>query len=492
MLSKNKNRIFLVPYIVAAAVLITYTAFRAYVISFTHDEAISYLAFKTFYAKVLEVKHIENATYLSLEINRITHLFNANNHIINTMLMKLCSMIFGDAEWSMRLPNVMAHIFFIYYTYRVFTMYSDKRLLSFAAFIILNTNPFLLDFFSLARGYGISVCLAMGSLYYFLSYLRGDGGRHITYSYILSMLAVYANFTLFNYHLALIVTHAVYYVSSGKAKLTASTIKSACNLKVIANILFISITGVILVALNAGDQLYVGSSSLFGGTLLSLARASMYMKATETIVTVTAYVAILIMLIAIGGCIVYILKMKGLHYVHGPVLMLLFLLCIYVAEHVLLHTPYPEYRTALYLIPLFVTCMLFLERHIGIPWLHKVYTCALIGVAALSVYNLTNAANDKYVLYAPYDANTKTVFYKIESLHPNEPAKVCTEWIFEPAMNYYRVSRKYEQMPQVSRYGEKLPECNYLYYSKDSMGNALGVRLATYDDTHSILIKTSK
>jgi len=37
----------------------------------------------------------------------------ANNHLLNTALMQLCSTLFGNSELSLRLPNVLAHAVYL-------------------------------------------------------------------------------------------------------------------------------------------------------------------------------------------------------------------------------------------------------------------------------------------------------------------------------------------------------------------------------------------
>ena len=43
----------------------------------------------------------------------------ANNHLVNTILAKFTSFIFGDSLFGFRLPNLLSFIIFSFYTYKV-------------------------------------------------------------------------------------------------------------------------------------------------------------------------------------------------------------------------------------------------------------------------------------------------------------------------------------------------------------------------------------
>ena len=72
-------------------------------------------------------------------------------------------------------------------------------------FILLNTNPFVLDFFSLARGYGLAGGLMMASLYCLMRYMQSpkNTGLWLALCYISAGLAAMANFTWLNYMLSM-------------------------------------------------------------------------------------------------------------------------------------------------------------------------------------------------------------------------------------------------------------------------------------------------
>jgi hypothetical protein len=102
-------------------------------IPITYDEAFSYMN----YARSL-------SGFWTLHI--------ANNHYLNSLAMYISSFMFGNEPFILRLPNIVS-----FYIYSLAAYVVSCRLpLKAFAFSVLVANALLLDFFSLARGYGIA------------------------------------------------------------------------------------------------------------------------------------------------------------------------------------------------------------------------------------------------------------------------------------------------------------------------------------------------
>ncbi|HQU61222.1 MAG TPA: hypothetical protein PLU64_18565, partial [Saprospiraceae bacterium] len=72
--------------------LLAYTSYRAYALSLTHDESVSFLWFQ--HIDVLSC-FFEKGCWPT-----------ANNHLLNTWAWQQSVKIFGISEWAIRLPNV--------------------------------------------------------------------------------------------------------------------------------------------------------------------------------------------------------------------------------------------------------------------------------------------------------------------------------------------------------------------------------------------------
>ncbi len=172
-------------------VLLVYSAERAAKASLTIDEAATYL------------------NYISASPVAVFNFNSANNHLVNTFLTKLAWMLGGSSEFVLRLPNLMALLIYLLFSYLILDRFIKNRIIAGGGFLLLSFNPYVLDFFSLCRGYGLSLAFLMAALFYFFSFADTiikygpDGHRHLVFSLASAALAVLCNFSLLNVYLAL-------------------------------------------------------------------------------------------------------------------------------------------------------------------------------------------------------------------------------------------------------------------------------------------------
>lgn len=164
-----------------ALLLLTYTIVRAFVLSMTADEAFSY------------VEYVRPGIVYPTEFN----FMSANYHLLNVWGMWICDHLFGSSEGSLRIPNLVGHIFFLYFTLR-FSLRSSNSVLAVAAFLLLNLHPYLLDFFSLARGYGLAIGLMSGGIFHALQFIDAPNRpvRSLRRAIVFFSLALMASFML--------------------------------------------------------------------------------------------------------------------------------------------------------------------------------------------------------------------------------------------------------------------------------------------------------
>src|SRR6476620_6522561 len=105
--------------------LFLYVFVRACKLSITWDEAYNYLEFTR--------KGILSPYFF----NGVA----ANNHLLNSWLTYFITEIFGVSEFTLRIPNLIAYILFLFYTAKISNEFSSK-LFKISAFIILNINPY--------------------------------------------------------------------------------------------------------------------------------------------------------------------------------------------------------------------------------------------------------------------------------------------------------------------------------------------------------------
>ncbi len=175
----------------------------------------------------LSITYDEVYTYeLSLqsvkEIFSAKHNFqSANNHILNTVLIKPCVQLFGHQVWVLRLPNMLSFILFYWGVFLLVKELASKKWIQVTGMFVLILNPFVLDFFSLSRGYGLAIAFQSLSLALALQFLRTGKVSRFYWVGILCMLAILSNFTWIIFCIPLFMAIEIIYFINNKISLTA-------------------------------------------------------------------------------------------------------------------------------------------------------------------------------------------------------------------------------------------------------------------------------
>ena len=133
-------------------VLGAYVVARAILVPLTYDEAASYLR------------------YISQDFLSVFSFEVATNHFLNTLLTRLASAIAGSSEFVLRAPSLIGYGLYLYFSIRILESISNGPL-AVAGLLLLNLNPYLLEYFALSRGYGLSLGLLMGALFFLLRFV---------------------------------------------------------------------------------------------------------------------------------------------------------------------------------------------------------------------------------------------------------------------------------------------------------------------------------
>lgn len=170
---------------------LVYVILNAVRVSFSHDEATTFL------------------NYLSGDIFQLFNFISPNNHFLNTVLAKFFYVIGGNREWVLRLPNVLGYVMYLVFSF-LLVHKSTQKTLAAAGFLLLNLNPYVLDFFSLCRGYGLSMGFMVAGLFFYVSFLdkiflqKTSGSKDLSWSLGMAVCSVLANLALLNVYAGLV------------------------------------------------------------------------------------------------------------------------------------------------------------------------------------------------------------------------------------------------------------------------------------------------
>jgi len=82
--------------------------------------------------------------------------WDANNHLLNSIIGSVLYKMFGDNFTILRLPNLLSFILFFVGSYKL-TLSLKTPFLKLTGLLALTCIPFVLDYFAYARGYGMSM-----------------------------------------------------------------------------------------------------------------------------------------------------------------------------------------------------------------------------------------------------------------------------------------------------------------------------------------------
>jgi hypothetical protein len=181
-----------------------------------------------------------------------TRLDLANDHPLNSLLVWASTWLFGNSEFIIRIPNVLAGGLYLAAAARLVRGVRLKPL----AFAVCALQPYLIDYFSLARGYGLAVALVQCGL--IAGFFAGTGRRRL--ATMLGCCAL-ASFSIFSTVMALYALIVAHLVDAWRHRRETGGVVSGLRVSVafgtlglvpIAGLLWVSRAGVPLVGSDAG------------------------------------------------------------------------------------------------------------------------------------------------------------------------------------------------------------------------------------------------
>jgi hypothetical protein len=451
--------------ILSGIILIGYTSYRAFEVPITHDEAQTY-------------KMLEGRTFIDIMNYSIPE-----DHMLNTLLIKALTNNLGNYEWVIRLPNLFGHLLYLLFSFLILWRFGKREFL-FPAFLLLNVNPYLLDFFSCARGYGLSTSLMLPSIYFMLEYLRKYFPVYLVLAYLFAVLAVITLVTLLNYYLVLSAITSLMIIIGlyVKPRSQKSIIYSILGLIIIMLSSYFLYQYLHSALQRLSERSFIKHNLFFNfyeGTIRTISFRSIYTKDSGHLVTIISYSIIASYLISLIYLGIEAIKKKCV--VLYKTTFILFLVGIAVAISVtfqfeIFQIKFPSDRAALFFIPIFMLLIVFLLFDLNDNKLLKIPSLLiLILFTALVSYNAIKHCNLKYYVDWDYDMAGKEmlndIHRSISKTDGNKNINLGTFWIFEPSANYYRISRNLKWLNEVSRDSFKEKPFDFYYLrASDTLG----------------------
>lgn len=419
----------------APLLLFTYTALRAYGLSITHDEAGSFAIWTNFDIFTCRTNPDCWGT--------------ANLHWLYVLLMKMTVGLFGDSELAIRLPALLGHLVYLFFSFKLVKWIAggsvtNRPWLMLLGFLLLNINAYLLEFFSLARGYGLAMSMMMMSLYFLARWVGSGSWRSLMGALGGAFLAVLSNFTMLVYFACLLaaIGGVVVLAFFRQEKNRLFLLKSAAGAGLAFSGMLAWLLHKPIEILRQRGEFDWGVGS-FWETYKSVVHCSLYGGRYLKMYNLEVFGGLffVLLLAVLWFAVSNFLKKPGdtaARFLLAAVLLPLLATLAALMQHWILGTQYQVNRTALMFIPLCsLAVFLFFQNWLAQKnrrW--RVLLPAVVGV--FCVFHFGRVAQLRYTSEWGYDAETKAMMAYLDAKIPeSQQIKLGVHWLYHPSASYY-------------------------------------------------------
>ena len=471
------------------ALLLSFVIAKSNLSCFTHDESYTYLSFPH-YSFMDIVSYKQSYT---------------NNHLLNTLLMKYSERVFGNSELALRLPNILLFVVYMVFSFLFFR--KRKGLFAFSMFVLLCTNPLLVDLFGLARGYGLSCGFMLMSLYFFIRYFRQGGNKNILFFHFGALLAILSSFTLLTFYAALLLVFNVLifldskFISDTAFRFFQINKIHLTPLLIVLIILYEPVRRVI--KFNKFD--FGGKDGFYSDTVTHLIENTLHNSSLSPVVLLVFQIllslVVLFPLMTIlqkvwNKDVVFFEKQKALMCTS---FLLITIAVAIIAQHHLLGSDYPILRFSIYLFPLFILHFGYALAYFLDHGFEKIVQAIVFSLALVSVISFSCQANFYSCAEWGYDSETKNMLYSLEDhLKENNidatKIKIGINWLFEPTILFYKKTLNLDWLSPVDRNGVSEKDDYYYIFAKDldQLNSANYEVIKAFERTNTLLLKNKK
>ena len=360
--------------------------------------------------------------------------FDVNNHVINTLLVRISTYWFHLTELSLRLPSLLGGVFYLWVVFRMARRWFGDGWEFLAVIGLLALNPMVVDALSEARGYGMGLACWMWALELLLESAESYSAPKLKLAAVCLGLSVAAALAFVAPALALLVVLLAW--SKGGAGVTG---------RILGLIAFLTAFVLLAIPLNRAQwaTLAVGASSL-RQTINEITALSL----ETSLKVVLAIARVAVALIALAGLLAslrYWRRREGaLVAVAGATLALTLLFLI--AAHRWMRTPFPQ-EGAIYLIPLatLIVTALILKQHNKTAQIAFLVLSGVLLVRYLSEFPLGAYASGR-----PF-SGARTLAKTLRVRAAGSSPRIGVSLAAEPIMNYYRLRYRQENWQPIER-----------------------------------------
>lgn len=419
-------------------------------------------------AATLSMTHDESASFFYLnDKNIVPYLFNsnvwpnANNHWLNTLSFQLTSRVFGPQEWAIRLPNVLCFLLYAVYSIRLLSGIKINPIRFFGLLLML-ANPYVLDFFSTARGYGMSLGMTTASLYYTTQFIKTEQIKELAKALILLLLATLSLFSSLIYFPAMMGPLGLYLLIKYKGNLLIEKVYRPLAVISLLTVITIGLTYIPLKALSGNEEFKWGAK-----TLMECFKSLVYNSAYSKPYSFNEYFLVGILFTFMLYCLSRLIKnIKSIESIQENRTQLLalstfiFLLLGMVMARYTVGTYYPIERKTIMFIP-FVGLISAYALSVNTT---KVKNIGAWLLSLVLIIHFILAFDHDQVREWWYDRDTKDFIKQIAEDANGTPVTIGCHWLYHPTLLFYSKT-KYGMATSIMDYNKNIDtDTKYNYY----------------------------
>ena len=406
-----------------------YVAYRAYEIAISNDEAFSYFLVKTNYLKAM--------------------VSTANTHWLNSFFLKINTLLFGDHVLSLRVHSVLAFVLYAWFVLKIGRSFLHSTIL--VLIPVFMVNHFTLEYFSLARGYALSLAFLLASIYYALKFIFQNSlrKRDFNTSLIFGVLAVYANYSSLFQFVGIMSFQLVMLWKKEKSLLEIWKFIGVPNFLLIVSTGLLSVGNLLMIKFINNDLRYGGDYSFFTDTLDGIIHSLTYEMSAASGASHLSWSSVAFFLFMLMALLVGIRK-KSYRLIFVAALFF-FQFVINYLLFFLFKTPFPLYRTATILIPSIGLSIVFLMDEL----IHarRVLQVLSLGILLLSSWFVMNSAHIDSTFEWPWQSKMDEAICNLEHKKGEEKTRVLmSSHVYGVWQNYYRLNWEEASNFQASSY----------------------------------------
>jgi hypothetical protein len=354
--------------------------------------------------------------------------FDVNNHVLNTLLLRISTAGFHLTDLSLRLPSLLAGALYLWVVFRMARRWFGDGLAFLAVVGLLTLNPLVVDALSEARGYGMALAAWMWALELILESIQSFSQQKLNLAAICLGLSIAATLAFAAPALALLVVFLAWSKNGGADPLVcARPLGRALPLTV-----FLTAFVLLAIPLNHAEwsTLAVGATSL-RQTINEITALSL----GTSLKAIAAIARVALALVAVAAVCASVRSWRSrdgaLAVLTGTTLALTLVLLL--AAHRCLHTPFPQ-DGAIYLIPLTVlpvTAAILKGRT-------KTAQIAFLCLSALLLARYISEFPFGMYTSGSQFAGARTLAKALRVKAGHASVRIGTSLAAEPIINYYR------------------------------------------------------